>query len=83
VKEDQNPDKHRLIAKDLIAFVLIVSISYVFIVFIESRYDDREFKDLLIDHETAIRSFEDIEQYATLQRISDECEISLNKKNII
>ncbi len=75
--------RHRLIAKDsIIAFVLIVlvSISYVFNVFIESRYDDREFKNLLIDHDAAIWSSEDIEQYTILKRLIND--IELNRNNV-
>jgi hypothetical protein len=58
------------------------SISYIYNVFTASRYDDREFKDILIDHDAADFSFEDIEQFTTLQRISKSILI-LNKKRVI
>ncbi len=49
--------KQRLITNDIIiAFILIVSALYLYIVFIDSRYDDREFKNLLIDHIATIRT---------------------------
>jgi hypothetical protein len=73
--------KHNLISKNnTIAFA--VSILYIYIVFIASRYDDREFKEILIDHDVADFSFEDIEQFTTLQRMS-ETALSLNKNRII
>jgi hypothetical protein len=58
------------------------SISYSYNVFIVSRYDDREFRDILIDHDAADYSFENIEQFTTLQRIS-KTSLILNKKRII
>ncbi len=70
--------KHRLISNDN-TIALVVSISYVFNVFTKSRYDDREFKNLLIDHDVAIRSSKNIEQYTTLKRLFN---IDLNKNDI-
>jgi hypothetical protein len=58
------------------------SISYIYNVFTASRYDDREFKDILIDPDAADFSFEDIEQFTILQRISKSILI-LNKKRVI
>jgi hypothetical protein len=58
------------------------SISYIYNVFTASRYDDREFKDILIDHDAAKFSSEYIEQFTTLQRIS-KTTLILNKKRII
>jgi hypothetical protein len=73
--------RHRLISTNNI-IVLSNSISYSYNVFIVSRYDDREFRDILIDHDAADYSFEDIEQFTILQRISKTFLI-LNKKRII
>jgi hypothetical protein len=73
--------RHRLISENnTIAFA--ASTSYIYIVFTASRYDDREFKDILIDHDAADFSSEDIEQFTILQRISKKI-LSLNKKRII
>jgi hypothetical protein len=71
--------RHRLISNDNI-IALAASISYTFNVSIESRYDDRELKDLLIDHDAAIRSSEDIEQYTILRRLISN--IELNKDDV-
>jgi hypothetical protein len=73
--------RHRLISTNNIT-VSSNSISYSYNVFIVSRYDDREFRDILIDHDAADYSFENIEQFTTLQRISKTLLI-LNKKRII
>jgi hypothetical protein len=73
--------KHRLISKNN-TIIFAVSISYIYIIFIASRYDDREFKDILIDHEVADFSSEYIEQFTILQRIS-KTTLSLNKNRII
>ncbi len=58
------------------------STSYIYNVFIASRYDDREFKNILIDHDAADFSSENIEQFTILQRIS-KTTLILNKKRII
>jgi hypothetical protein len=73
--------KHRLISTNNI-IASSNSISYSYNVFIVSRYDDREFKDILIDHDVANHSSKDIEQFTILQRISKTFLI-LNKKRII
>ncbi len=73
--------RHRLIFMNNIT-ASSNSISYSYNVFTTSRYDDREFKNILIDHDAADHSFEDIEQFTTLQRISNTFLI-LNKKRII
>ncbi len=73
--------KHRLISMNNITFSAN-SISYNYNVFIVSRYDDREFKNILIDHDAIDYSFEDIEQFTILQRINKTLLI-LNKKRII
>jgi hypothetical protein len=58
------------------------SILYIYNVFIASRYDDREFKDILIDHDVTDFSSKNIEQFTILQRIS-KTTLILNKKRII
>jgi hypothetical protein len=58
------------------------SISYIYNVFTASRYDDREFKNILINHDAADFSLKDIEQFTILQRISKSI-LTLNKKRII
>jgi hypothetical protein len=72
--------KHRLIFMNNI-IVSSNSISYNYNVFTTSRYDDREFKSILIDHNAADYSFENIEQFTILQRINKTLLI-LNKKRI-
>ncbi len=73
--------KHKLISTNNI-IVFSNSISYSYNVFIVSKYDDREFKDILIDHDVANHSSKDIEQFTILQLISKTFLI-LNKKKII
>jgi hypothetical protein len=73
--------KHKLIFMNNI-IVSSNSISYSYNVFTTSRYDDREFKNILIDHDAADYSFENIEQFTILQRIS-KTSLILNKKRII
>jgi hypothetical protein len=73
--------KHRLIFMNNIT-ASSNSISYSYNVFTTSKYDDREFKSILIDHDAADHSFEDIKQFTILQRISKTFLI-LNKKRII
>jgi hypothetical protein len=57
--------KHKLISKNN-TIVFIVSNSYIYIVFIASRYNDREFKDILIDHNATDFFSNDIEQFTIL-----------------
>jgi hypothetical protein len=73
--------KHKLIFMNNI-IISSNSISYSYNVFTTSKYDDREFKNILIDHDAADHSFENIEQFTILQRISNTFLI-LNKKRII
>jgi hypothetical protein len=73
--------KHRFTSKNN-TIVFAVSISYIYIVFIASRYDDREFKEILIDHDVADFSSEDIEQFTILQRINNTI-LFVNKNKII
>jgi hypothetical protein len=73
--------KHRFISKNNI-IVFAISILYIYIVFIASRYDDREFKKILIEHDIANFFSKNIEQFTTLQRINNTA-LSLNKNKII
>jgi hypothetical protein len=73
--------KHKLISMNNI-IISANSISYIYNVFTASRYDDREFKDILIDHDAANFSSENIEQFTILKRIS-KTTLILNKKRII
>jgi hypothetical protein len=73
--------KHKFISMNNIT-AFVASISYIYNVFIALRYDDREFKKILINHDAADFSSEDIEQFTILQRIS-KTTLILNKKRII
>ncbi len=51
--------------------------------FFQSRYDDRDFKNLSIDHDDVIRSLKNIEQYTILKRLisyKNQYRESLNQK---
>ncbi len=72
--------RHRLIFMNNIT-ISSNSISYIYNVFIASRYNDREFKSILIDHDAANFSSKNIEQFTILQRIS-KSKLILNKKRI-
>ena len=61
--------KHRSISSD--ETFPIASVSYVFNVSIDSRYDSSEFKGLLIDSEIATRSIENMGQLKTLQKFDN------------
>jgi hypothetical protein len=69
--------EHRLISKNIVNFLINESFDLTFISIIESRYDDREFKDILINCDAARRSTAEIEQFTVLQRLNDS--IQLNK----
>ncbi len=73
--------KHRLISKNCIIIIALIneSFDFNFIIITNSRYDDHEFKSILMNCETANRSTKSIEQFKALQRISD---VILNKKTI-
>jgi hypothetical protein len=73
--------EHKLISMNII-IVSSNSISYIYNVFTASKYDDRELKDILIDHDVADFFSEDIEQFTILQRIN-KTTLILNKKRII
>jgi hypothetical protein len=70
---------HRLIAKDDIIEIFFEVVFYSYTSFSDSRYDDREFKDLLIDSDAARKSIEKMRQFKALQRISDD--VKLNKSD--
>jgi hypothetical protein len=61
--------EHCLTAKDEITIFEIVS--YVYIIFIESRYNDSEFQSMLVNCEAARRSTAEIGQFTALQRLND------------
>jgi hypothetical protein len=72
--------KHKLISMNNI-IISANSISYIYNVFTASRYDDREFKNILIDQDVTDFSSKNIEQFTTLQRISKSILILKKKKS--
>jgi hypothetical protein len=73
--------KHKLISMNIF-IVSANSISYIYNVFTASRYENREFKEILIDYDAADFLSKSIEQFTILQRIS-KTTLILNKKRII
>ncbi len=71
--------QHRLISIDITNASINESFNYISIT--DSRYDDTEFKRILVNCDAADRSTKDIEQFKALQRISNDA-ITLNKKTI-
>jgi hypothetical protein len=73
--------KHRMISKNCITITTSIneSFDFSFISIIDSRYDDHEFKSILMNCEAADRSTESIKQFKALQRISD---VTLNTKTV-
>ncbi len=69
--------EHRLILKDITNVSVNESFDFIYISIIESRYDDREFKNILMNCDAARRSIVEIEQFTVLQRLNDS--IQLNK----
>jgi hypothetical protein len=69
--------EHRLISKDIINALINESFDFTFISIIESRYDDNEFKNILMNCDAAKRSTVEIDQFTVLQRLNDS--IQLNK----
>jgi hypothetical protein len=67
--------EHRLILKDIINALINKSFDFTFISIIESRYDDREFKSILIDCDVARRSTAEIDQFTVLQRLNDSIQL--------
>jgi hypothetical protein len=72
--------KHRLIAENCIIITALINELFSFISTTESRYDDHEFKDILMNCETAELSTDDIEQFKVLKRISND--VKLNTKTV-
>jgi hypothetical protein len=72
---------HRLISKnDIIINDTTTELTfYSYTSSSDARYDDREFKDLLIDSDAARKSIEEMRQFKALQRINDD--VKLNKSN--
>jgi hypothetical protein len=70
--------QHRLISKDIINVLINESFNYISIT--DSRYDDIEFKGILVDCGAAGRSTGGMGQFKALQRISNN--LALNKKTI-
>ena len=69
---------HRMIMKDNTTLAIKDNNqSYSYNIVISFRYDNEEFKDLLIDSEAANRSTEELDQLETLQKIDQT--ISLNR----
>jgi hypothetical protein len=75
--------KHRLISKNCTIIIALIneSFDFSFISIIDSRYDDHEFKNILMNCETADLSTNDIEQFKTLKRISNN-EVKLNTQTV-
>jgi hypothetical protein len=71
--------KHRLMLKNCIIITTLINELFNFISTADSRYDDREFKSILIDCDAADRFTESIDQFKALQRISD---VTLNTKTV-
>jgi hypothetical protein len=70
--------QHRFISKNIINALINESFNYISIT--DSRYDDIEFKDILMNCDAADRSIESMSQFKALQRISNN--VALNKKTI-
>jgi hypothetical protein len=75
--------KHRLISKNCTTIIAFIneSFDFSFISIIDSRYDDHEFKNILMNCETANLSTNDIEQFKTLKRISNN-DVKLNTQTV-
>jgi hypothetical protein len=67
--------EHRLISKDTTNALINESFDFTFISIIESRYDDREFKNILMNCDAARRSTTEIEQFTVLQRLNDSIQL--------
>ena len=68
--------RHCFISSDEIFSIL--SISYVFNVSIDSRYDFSKFKDLLIDSRTATRSIGNMDQLKILQKLDNTIKFDIS-----
>jgi hypothetical protein len=69
--------EHRLISKNTTNVLVNESFDFTFVSTIESRYDDRELKSILMNCDAARRSTVEIEKFTALQRLNDS--IQLNK----
>jgi hypothetical protein len=72
---------HRLISQiDIVINDITIELTlYSYVLFTESRYNDGEFKELLIDSNVARKFTEKMRQFKRLQRISDD--VKLNKSD--
>ena len=70
--------KHCLISSDEISLIAPISVSYVFNVSIDSRYDSSEFKGLLIDSGAATRSTGGMDQLKTLQKLDNTIKFDIS-----
>ncbi len=73
--------EHHFIAKNCIIITILINKSFNFISTTDSRYDDREFKGILMNCDAAKRSIESIEQFKALERISND-DVKLNTKTV-
>ncbi len=71
--------QYRLISKNIINAFINKSFDLSYISISDSRYDDIEFKNILVNCDAADRSIKNMSQFKALQRISD---VVLNKKTI-
>jgi hypothetical protein len=67
--------KHRLISKNITNVSIDESFDFTFVSIIESRYDDREFKNILINCDAARRSTAEMRQFTVLQRLNDSIKL--------
>ncbi len=72
--------QHRLISKNIINALINESFDFNYTSITDSRYDDSEFKKILVNCDAADRSTEKMKQFKALQRISNN--LALNKKTI-
>jgi hypothetical protein len=72
--------QHRLTSKNIINALINKPFDFTYISITDSRYDDSEFKRILVDCDAAERSIEDMNQFKALQRISNN--LALNKKTV-
>ncbi len=72
--------QHRLIFKNITNVFINESCDFTYISITDSRYDDSQFKDILVNCDAADRLTENMNQFKALQKISNN--IALNKKTI-
>jgi hypothetical protein len=73
--------QHRLIFKNMINALINESFDFTYISITDSRYDDTEFKDILVNCDVADRSTNDMSQFKALQRISNEMSYSIRRRS--